>query len=187
MKSWSGIVLLTLLCFVGGPAHAQKNELAAEGSGLFTVSPYEADWGGGFQINYAHRLVSVPLLSLYGEVPFEAGFNNTRFLFNDLASEKYNNYYLTPGLKLKFAPGFIVSPYVAAGIGWAYFSSKQNNATDNLFAADWGGGLDFKVFPHVSLRLEARDFYSAVPSLALPSIGGHQNNVVVSGGVVLRF
>jgi len=68
-----------------------------------------------------------------------------------------------------------------------HFSSNQANVSDNEFTADWGGGLDFKIFPYVSLRLEARDFYSEVPPLALPSNGGHQNNVVASGGLVLRF
>ena len=66
---------------------------------------------------------------------------------------------------MKFAPGFIVSPYLAAGVGWSHFSSTQTDATDTKFAADWAGGLDLKVFPFVSLRLEARDFYSGVPQL----------------------
>ena len=85
-----------------------------------------------------------------------------------------------------FAPGFIISPWLAAGIGWSHFSSTQTNASDTNFAADWGGGLDFKVFPFVSLRLEARDFYSGVPQLIYP-LSGNQNNIVVSGGLVLRF
>jgi hypothetical protein len=180
-------VLLGCLGWSGVAAQAQKNEIAAEGSGLFTISQYSADAGVGFQFNYAHRLLSVPLLGLYGEVPFQAGFDNTRYFFNGEGHEKYNNYYVTPGLKLKFAPGFFISPYLAAVVGWAHFSSTQVNVTDNEFAADWGGGFDVKVFPFVSLRFEARDFYSDVPSLALPSTGGHQNNVVASGGVVLRF
>lgn len=187
MKFCSRIIVVGCLCLFAVAAQAQKNELVAEGSGLFTVSQYNADAGVGFQLSYAHRLFHVPLLSLYGELPFVAGFDNQRFDFNDLAREKYNNYYLTPGLRLNFAPGFILSPWLAAGAGWGHFSSNQASVTDNLFAADWGGGLDIKVFPFVSLRFEARDFYSKVPVLTLPSNGGHQNNVVASGGVVLRF
>lgn len=185
MKLWSALVIFAALCAYSPAAFAQKNEFAAEASGLFTVSSYHVDAGVGFQLNYAHRLLSVPLLSLYGEVPFVAGFDNTRYSF--VGRESYNNYYVTPGLKLKFAPGFIISPYLAAGVGWAHFSSTQSGATDNEFAADWGGGFDVKIFPYVSLRLEARDFYSDTPALLLPSIGGSQNNVVASGGLVLRF
>ena len=89
-------------------------------------------------------------------------------------------------MKVKFAPGFVVSPYLAAGVGWSHFSSTQSNAGDTKFAADFAGGLDFKVFPFVGLRLEARDFHSGVPELILPTTG-NQNNIVVSGGLVLRF
>jgi hypothetical protein len=187
MKFWSRTIAFGCLCLFAVAAQAQTNELVAEGSGLFAVSQYNADAGVGFQINYAHRLYHIPLLSLYGEVPLVAGFNNQRFYFNNLAREKYNDYYVTPGLRLNFAPGFILSPWLAAGAGWGHFSSNQASVTDDLFAADWGGGLDIKVFPFVSLRFEARDFYSKVPVLVLPSNRGHQNNVVASGGLVLRF
>jgi opacity protein-like surface antigen len=181
-------ILVLLVCSVG--AHAQSNEIAAEASGMLLTSPYNPGAGVGFQLNYAHRLFHVPLVSVYGEIPFVAGFNNTQFVVTQLARENFNSYYVTPGLRVKFAPGFIVSPWVAAGVGWAHFSSTQNNSSDTNFAADWGGGLDFKVFPFVSLRLEARDFYSGVPalSLGLPlPLPGNQNNIVVSGGVVARF
>ena len=167
-------------------AHAQSNEFAAEASGLLNVSPYHPGAGVGFQLNYAHRLFHVPLVSIYGEVPFVAGFDNTQYVLTQLTRENYNAFYVTPGVKVKFAPGFIVSPYLAAGVGVAHFSSTQNNSSDTQFAADWGGGLDFKVLPFVSLRLEARDFYSGVPTLILPTTG-NQNNIVVSGGLVLRF
>jgi opacity protein-like surface antigen len=187
MKFLLRVIALCYVCLAALAAQAQKNELTAEASGLFTVSQYNADAGVGFQLSYAHRLYHVPLLSLYGEVPFVAGLNNERYSFNNLARENYKDYYVTPGLRLNFAPGFIFSPWLAAGAGWGHFSSNLTSATDNQFAADWGGGLDIKVFPFVSLRLEARDFYSQAPTLALPSNGGHQNNIVASGGLVLRF
>ena len=176
-------VLFVGLSSVAG--YAQSNEFAAEASGLLTASSYNPGAGVGFQLNYAHRLFHVPLVSVYGEIPFVAGYDSS-INVADLAREDYNSYYVTPGVKVKFAPGFIVSPYLAAGVGWSHFSSTQTNASDNKFAADFGGGLDFKVFPFVSLRLEARDFYSGVPELILPTTG-NQNNIVVSGGLVLRF
>jgi opacity protein-like surface antigen len=171
--------------FFGVSGYAQTNEFAAEASGLFTTSNYNPNAGVGFQLNYAHRLFHVPLVSVYGEIPFVAGFNSS-FSVADLARENYNSYYVTPGVKVKFAPGFFISPYLAAGVGWSHFSSTQTEASDNKFAADWGGGFDMKVLPFVSLRLEARDFYSGVPQLIVPTTG-NQNNIVVSGGIVLRF
>ena len=89
-------------------------------------------------------------------------------------------------VKVKFAPDFIVFPYLAAGLGWSHFSSTQTDATDTKFASDFAGGLDFKVFPFVGLRLEARDFNGEVPQLILLTTG-NQNNIVVSGGLVSRF
>lgn len=183
-------VIIVLLAVFGATAHAQSNEFAAEASGLLNVSPYDPGAGVGFQLNYAHRFFHVPLVSVYGEIPFVAGFDNTQYDVFQLSRESFNSYYVTPGVKVKFAPGFIISPYLAAGLGWAHFSSTQNNSSDTKFAADWGGGLDFKVFPFVSLRLEARDFYTGVPTLGvgLPvPLPGNQNNIVVSGGFVARF
>jgi opacity protein-like surface antigen len=185
MRFRFAVVAILCLLFLSLAASAQSNEFAAEASGLFTASNYNPNAGVGFQLNYAHRLFHVPLVSVYGEIPFVAGFNSS-FSVADLARENYNSYYVTPGVKVKFAPGFIVSPYLAAGVGWSHYSSTQTNASDTKFAADWGGGLDFKVFPFVSLRLEARDFYSGVPQLIVPTTG-NQNNLVVSGGFVLRF
>lgn len=178
------VAILCLLLF-SLAAYGQSNEFAAEASGLFTTSKYNPNAGVGFQLNYAHRFFHVPIVSVYGEIPFVAGFNSS-FSVADLARENYNSYYVTPGVKVKFAPGFFISPYLAAGVGWSHFSSTQTDASDTKFAADWGGGLDMKVFPFVSLRLEARDFYSGVPQLIVPTTG-NQNNVVVSGGIVLRF
>lgn len=180
-------VVVAILCSLsfGAAAYAQSNEFAAEASGLFSTSSYNPSAGVGFQLNYAHRLFHVPLVGVYGEIPFVAGFNSS-FSVADLARENYNSYYVTPGLKVKFAPGFFISPYLAAGIGWSHFSSTQTSASNTQFASDWGGGVDIKVAPFVSLRLEARDFYSGVPQLNLPTTG-NQNNIVASGGIVLRF
>src|SRR5579863_7025835 len=148
MRLWLGVIAMVCLGLTG-VVSAQKNELAAEASGFVNTSPYDPSAGAGLQLNYARKLVGVPLISLYVEVPFVAGFNNEQFVVTQLQRENYNNYYVTPGLKVKFAPGFFVSPYLAAGVGWAHFSSTSNNTSDTNFAADWGGGLDFKIAPVV--------------------------------------
>jgi outer membrane protein with beta-barrel domain len=187
MKFWLALAAVLVFAFTVA-AHAQSNELAAEASGLVNTSATNPSFGGGFQVNYAHRIVGVPGIALYGEVPFVAGFNNTGVNLTQLQRVNFNSFYLTPGLRVKFIPGFPISPYFAAGVGWGHFSGKNTNTSDDRFVSDWGGGLDIKVAPIVGLRLEARDFYSGVPSL-IPIVGsfGNQHNVVVSAGVVLRF
>src|SRR5579863_907349 len=93
--------VVAILCsvFFSVAAYAQSNEFAAEASGLFTTSNYNPNAGVGFQLNYAHRFSHVPLVSVYGEVPFVAGFNSS-FSIADLARENYNSYYVTPGVKI---------------------------------------------------------------------------------------
>ena len=182
----AALALLSLSPFV---AHAQKNELAAEAVGVVDASATSPGYGTGLQINYAHRLVGVPGVALYVEVPFVAGFNGTEFNVAQLQRVNYNNYFFTPGVKVKFVPGFFLSPYLAAGIGFAHFSNTGfNGANDTTYAADFGGGLDIKLVRFLALRLEARDFYTPTPVL-IPLVGsvGNQNNIAVSGGIVFSF
>lgn len=120
--------------------------------------------------------------------PSRPGFNGSRTSGPSLNREDYNTLYFTPGLKVKFAPGFPVSPYLAGGLGWGSFRSTNTSATTNKFAADLGGGVDFKVFPYISLRGEVRDYWTGSPTLDFPDIyHGNVNNIVFSGGVVFRF
>jgi hypothetical protein len=124
------------------------------------------------------------------EVPFVAGFSNQRTLTSLFNGQNYNSLYFTPGIKVKFVPGFFLSPYLAGGVGLAHFSASNGGGSENDFAADIGGGLDIKVLPHVSLRGEVRDFITDTPGLSfnvLQNIIGKTNSIVASGGVVIRF
>jgi len=181
-------IALLLLFYVVPAARAQKNEFAIAASGLLTSASFNTSSSAGFQINYARRLIPLPLISLYLELPFEAGFNGSRTIGPSLNREDYNTLYFTPGLKVKFAPGFPVSPYLAGGLGWGSFRSTNTSATANKFAADLGGGMDFKVFPYISLRGEVRDYWTGAPTRDFPGIyHGNVNNIVFSGGAVFRF
>ena len=188
MRKWFYHLLLAIICLTGVAVNAQKNEFAISASGIVTSASFNASGGAGFQINYARRMIALPLVSLYLELPFQAGFDGSRSTLLNLNRENYNTLYFTPGLKVKFAPGFPISPYLAGGIGWGSFRSTNTSATSNKFAADLGGGVDFKLVPYVSLRGEVRDYYTSAPTLDISSVyQGHINNVVFSGGVVLRF
>lgn len=188
MRIWIALLLLFFFVLVVPLAQAQKNEFAVAASGILTSASFDTSSSAGFQINYARRLVPLPLVSLYLELPFLAGFNGSRSTVLNLNHEDYNTLYFTPGLKVKFAPGFPVSPYLAAGAGWGSYRSTNTSATANKFAADLGGGVDFKVFPNISLRGEVRDYFTTAPTLDFPAIyHGNVNNIVFSGGAVFRF
>jgi hypothetical protein len=189
-KSLSASLLGTIL-LIGVNALAQKNEFAVEASGQFpSANNLNFDPAVGYQLNYAHRLIGIPGAGVYLEVPFLAGFNNLRTINSLFTGQNYNSLYVTPGIKLKLLPAFPLSPFLAVGIGVAHFSASHSGASENDFAVDVGGGLDLKVFPHISLRGEVRDFITDTPGLNLDLVQnftGKTNNVVASGGLVVRF
>jgi len=188
MRKLLSAALVSVILLFAVTAFAQKNEFAVEASGQFpSAGNLSFDPAVGYQLNFAHRLVGVPGAGIYLEVPFLAGFSDQRNynLFGGV--QNYKSLYVTPGIKVKLLPAFPLSPYLAAGIGVAHFNSAAYSGSENDFAIDVGGGLDMKVFPHVSLRGEVRDFITDTPNLNFYFAGGKTNNVVVSGGLVLRF
>ncbi len=50
-----------------------------------------------------------------------------------------------------------------------------------------GIGLDVKLFRYISVRGEARDFFTSVPQLNVDIGKSHQHNFFVGGGVVWHF
>lgn len=184
------IIILVAILLIAIPASAQKNELAVTAGGYFPLSS-SIDASTSFTIggNFAHRVASVPLVSLYVEVPVYGTFDSTARIANStLLNPKYSALFVTPGLKVKLAPSFPVSPYLVAGGGLAHFS-KSNTATSdstNTGVFDVGGGLDFKFFPYLSFRMEARDYYSGSPNLTV-NFTDRQHQVIAAAGLVLRF
>ncbi len=184
------LLALGLLMFSMSPlANAQRNELAFTAGGQF---PYnnQYDSGASFAVgaNYAHRMVHAPLLSLYWEVPVVVGPKSVLRL---PSRANYSSLFVTPGLKLKLAPGLPVSPYFAAGVGFARFhqdaTATAGSSSENTNVFDFGAGVDFKFFPFLSWRVEARDFYSGLPSFGAVVDSGRQHNVLAQTGVVFRF
>ena len=185
------LALFTLLLLVSClPSLAQSNELAITGGGQFSSNDFFENgnsWAVG--ANFAHRIAHVPFLGLYFEIPVVVAPKSVIHV----NSTDYSSLYVTPGLKLKFAPSFPISPYIAGGVGFARFhtgsTSVTSDQTDTKAVFDIGGGLDFKIAPFFSARAEVRDFYSGLPNFDLVSNGlnGRQNNVVPQVGLVFRF
>jgi hypothetical protein len=189
MKNWSRWMLLVCICLIALALHAQKNEFSIMGSSFQTSASLDIHGGAGLQLNYARRIVHIPMASLYLELPFAAAWGgNLPFYHSGFhLNEDFNTMYITPGLKLKILPSSFISPYVAGGLGWGSFHTTNPSSTSNHFAADIGGGADFKILPLLSLRGEVRDYYTSGTTLYFPTVSGSVNNVVITGGVVLRF
>ena len=186
------------VCLIALPVFAQKNELSLAAGGYFPVSSvFGAGDAFALEGTFAHRLASVPFISLYGELPVVGSFRS-HLPTNFFTPASYSAFFLTPGLKVKIAPSFPISPWLAVGGGWARFSKNASLASvtgsdvTNTWAFDIGGGLDVKIAPFVSARGEVRDFYTgnpftSNPLLNLVPIVGNQNNVVATVGLVFRF
>jgi hypothetical protein len=190
MKSpFTRMLLLSFILCLGIGASAQQHELAVTVGGQF---PYnnQFDSGASFAVggSYAGRLIGVPLAAVYFELPVVVGPKSVLHL---PSSSIYSSLFVTPGLKLKLAPEFPVSPFFAAGVGFARFHSDataltgSDSHTTNVF--DFGGGVDMKVLPYLSIRGEVRDFYSGSPALGAIIDTGRQHNVIAQTGLVLRF
>jgi hypothetical protein len=177
-------ILLTL------PALAQSNDLAVTVGGYFPINS-QVGANSAFAIggNFAHRIASVPLASLYIELPVFGTFNSTTNIINStLTRPRYSTLFVSPGLKLKLAPSFPISPYFVAGGGLAHFSKSNVTTSDstNTGVFDVGGGLDFKIAPYIGVRTEVRDFYSGSPNITT-NFTDRQHQLIASAGLVLRF
>lgn len=189
------IILLLLLTAVGESAFAQKNDIALTGGGYAEVTdPLNLGAAWALEGSYARRLVGVPMLALSAELPVAVSFSSSIPTLSGLnIATSYDSLFITPGLRLRLAPSFFLSPYLAAGIGYGRFNKTLldgSTRVDGNLAFDIGGGLDMKILPHISLRGEIRDFNSGgldLPSVLSTLATGRQNNLFVTAGVAVRF
>lgn len=171
-------------------ATAQSNELAIQAGGYF---PVDSQIGAGDALvvggSFAHRLVGVPLVSAYVEVPVFATFNSTTNVVQTANGKaRYSSLFVTPGVKVKLAPEFPISPCLVAGGGVAHFSKSHVTGDDSTYSGtfDVGGGLDWKIFPFFSARGEVRDFYTGSPDI-LSGFDQREHQLVATVGLVFRF
>ena len=162
------------------------------------------DFGAGvtFQATYARHLIDGPRERLSFEVPFFASPTIKAGSANLNIPLQYASLFVTPGLRLTFSHGALLSPWVSVGGGYALsehaselLSGAPNNTnnTNNRHTGtvQFGGGIDIRtpirvLFP-ISLRLEVRDLYAGKPTFNVDTGGGFQHNVVFSGGFVVHF
>lgn len=193
MKTTALLVLLA-----GLPAMAQQHELGLTLGGLVKQDRTGLTLGSGvaLQANYGYRLWDAGVSSLYGEVHLLANPQRQISSADLSVTRDLATLYITPGLRLKFFPKAPLSPFVAAGAGYAQYEQSTallngaaNPAPRNVYhgAVDYGGGVDWRGWRWLGLRAEIRDFYTGGPAFNSRAIFGKQHNVVAGGGLVLRF
>jgi hypothetical protein len=203
-NSFSTMHKLYLLLFaLALPALAQRHELGLTLGGVFPqdrgVVPDTVRLGGGtaLQANYGYRFWTNERVAVLGEVHFLANGQRQIGSGNATATRDVATAYVTPGVRVKFAPNAPVAPYFAVGGGYALYEQShfQLNGADNPAprfihrgAFQFGGGVDVKFWRWIGLRGEVRDFYTGSPAFNLAAgPRGGQHNVVVGGGFVIKW
>lgn len=165
-----------------------------------TISTFTNKVQTGHQVflegSLAFRLLNARVASLHLEVPV-AGVPSQKLTLSSSPNtvlEHLSSVFVTPGLRLKLAPGAPIAPWASIGAGWANYSGDFS-ASNNKGALQYGGGIDFKTgIPLLGFRAEVRDFVTGAPNFPIASVfnvsnqsGLHRHNVLAGGGVVLSF
>jgi len=201
---------LVVVCTFVALAAAQKNELSGIIGRTFISNqriqgapPTDPDlrFGNGlsFEVNYARHVMGMGrgFFSLALEVPVVVNLDeDLHAALPNRVPEQYASYFVTPAARLSVFSGQGVSPWVSVGGGFGHFGESStllfggNNTgktgtNTGIFQA--GFGLDVKIFDRLSLRGEARDFWSGVPQLDVNPGKSRQHNIFAGGGIVWHF
>ena len=210
MKRFS---ILVLLC-ISTAALAQKADAAfviggsfvSDTNGRFVVpafpffdATFKTDHHIFLEGELGVRLMNAHVAALYAELPIagipsqQVSVSATGISGVPTDVDHLATVFITPGIRLKLVPSAPISPWVSAGGGWAHYSLKDASVSQNKGALQFGGGLDFKTgLPVLGFRAEVRDFLTGDPDFGFSSLfnvnsGLHHHNLLVGGGVVLRF
>ena len=210
-------VLIALLCastfataqkadvsFVAGGAFVSESSAP---SGITCTSPcplafnFNTDTHVFYEGTVAFGRVNFNVLSLYLEFPV-AGIPSAHVSFPGLPTSnsiRLSSVFVTPSIRLKFAPAAPLSPFVSIGAGLAHYSvatpATSSGPTANKGAWQFGGGLDIKTkIQLLGFRAEVRDFVTGQPEFTSVSAqafssqnNGRRHNVLAGGGIVLQF
>jgi hypothetical protein len=194
-----GLAQKTDVSFVAGGAFVSESRVPTGIATCTIPCPTDFTFKTDTHVFYAGtgavRLVNFKLVSLHLEVPV-AGIPSAPVVFSGSPAPtglKLSSVFVTPSLRVKFAPGAPISPFASFGGGWARYSFA--GPATNKGALQYGGGVDIKTgSPLLGFRAEVRDFMSGQPEFANistqtlgSSSNGWRHNVLAGGGIVLRF
>jgi len=152
-----------------------------------------------FEANYARRVIVAPVYAISGEVVFAYDHRiklNAGTYPISVVPQSEKAYFLTPAARVNLFPTTAVSPWISFGAGFGHFSQFKtllyggaNPGKSTTSAVVEGGiGLDVRVWHKLSIRGEARDFWSGEPDYPLAPTGKtRQHNYFVGGGAFWRF
>jgi hypothetical protein len=148
---------------------------------------------------YARRMIVAPIysISIEGLVVYNPDEDlNAGEYGHAVVPSDYKQLFITPAARVNLFPTTAVSPWVSLGAGFGHVSQGKDlvyggtnpgkSTTSAVIEA--GIGLDVKVWKRLSVRGEARDFYSGEPDFPLAPTGKTRaHNFFVGGGAFWRF
>jgi opacity protein-like surface antigen len=195
------IAVVVLLLSAGATAQEARSEISLQGTGLFTKdatgrgTKQRATENGGFLVGYRYHLNRW----LAAEGVYGYGRNTQEFFApSDLSRIQADVHQATGGfvVTLPSPPRFRISPYVLAE-GGALVFNPTGNAFGSVPGAQrqavgvfvYGGGADFPIVKHVSLRAEYRGYVYNAPDFGFSSLntGKVTHAAQPSAGIVFRF
>lgn len=197
------MMVASIVILLGTAAVAQesRSEVSVQGTGFFTKdttgqgTTQRATDSGGFLIGYRYHFNRW----LAAEGVYGYGRNSQDFFSaGELSTVQSNVHQATGGLVISLpAPArFRVHPYVLAE-GGALIFDPTGNAFGSVAGAQkqtvgvfsYGGGVDYPLFNHVSLRAEYRGLVYNAPDFGLRELNTNSitHTVQPSAGFVFRF
>jgi opacity protein-like surface antigen len=187
-KSFWVLILLAIFAFVL-PAKAQNEEPRFEAFGGYYYSRFNVNAnvpgiapsatyngnGGGGQLEYNAN----HWLGVVGDL---GGFIATSSGNGSFAGVAFT-YLLGPRLNFQRGKVTLFAQTLFGGVRTTD-GIAQSSGTENNFAMTAGGGIDFKVSRHVSVRpVQAEYFMTEIPD----GLNNRQDNLRVGGGIVFQF
>ena len=195
------IAVAVLLLSVGAIAQEARSEISVQGTDLFTKdatgrgTTQRATQNGGFLVGYRYHFNRW----LAAEGVYGYGRNTQEFLAPAGLSRIQADVHQATGgfvLTLPSPARFRISPYVLAE-GGALTFNPTGNPFGSVAGAQrqsvgtfvYGGGADFPIVKHVSLRAEYRGYVYNAPDFGFSSLNTDKvtHAAQPSAGIVFRF
>ena len=192
---------MVLLLAVGAAAQEERSEVSLQGTGLFTKDAngrgmtQRGTENGGFLVTYRYHVNRW----LAAEGAYGYGRNTQEYFPPAGLSRIQADLHQATGgfvFSLPSPARFKIKPYVLAE-GGALIFNPNNNAFGTVAGAQrqstgvfvYGGGADFPIVKHVSLRAEYRGLVYSTPDFGFSALNTDKvtHAVQPSAGIVFRF
>jgi opacity protein-like surface antigen len=207
-RLWIAVLSALLMLAASAAAQDEKNEVGGSIGRIFISNQGpKADpgtiiaFGKGisFEGEYARRFWVTPIYAISAEGLFvynpDEDINGGSYT-NNIVPYQLKAFFITPAARVNLFPTTAVSPWVSFGAGFGHISEAKTliyggtnpgkSTTSAVIQA--GVGLDVKVWKKMSIRGQARDFWSGEPDFPLANTGKtRMHNYYVSVGAFWRF